>query len=64
MQVPVRVLSCPLSHDGPLGHGVYSVEVYGIENDGSLSPVPAVVQTITVDGLPPGLADCILICPF
>ncbi|KAL5479785.1 hypothetical protein EMCRGX_G023363 [Ephydatia muelleri] len=48
MKVPVKVLSCLSSYDGPLSRGVYSVLAYGIENDGSLSPVPAVVQTLTV----------------
>ena len=48
MKVPVEVLSCLSSYDGPLSRGVYSVFAYGIENDGSLSPVPAVVQTLTV----------------
>ena len=48
MKVPVEVLSCLSSYDGSLSRGVYSVVAYSIENDGSLSPVPAVVQTLTV----------------
>ncbi|KAL5479787.1 hypothetical protein EMCRGX_G023365 [Ephydatia muelleri] len=48
MKVPVKVLSCLSPYDGPLSRGEYSVVAYGIENDGSLSPVPAVVQTLTV----------------
>ena len=38
---PVNISFCP-SSNGPLSTGVYSVEVYDIERDGSVSSVPAI----------------------
>ena len=42
---PVNISFCPPSN-GPLSTGVYSVEVYDIERDGSVSSVPAIAGEI------------------
>ena len=43
LDTPVNISLCPFSRfNGPLGTGVYSVEVYVIESDGSVSSVPAI----------------------
>ena len=42
---PVSTSLCP-SSNGPLSTGVYSVEVYDIERDGSVSSVPALAGEI------------------
>ena len=45
LDIPVNISLCP-SSNGPLCTGVYSVEVYDIEKDGSVSSVPAVAGEI------------------
>ena len=48
--VPGNMSLCP-SSNGPLSTGVYSVEVYDIERDGSVSSVPALAgEIVTVFG--------------
>ena len=42
---PVSTSLCP-SSNGPLSTGMYSVEVYDIERDGSVSSVPALAGEI------------------
>ncbi|KAL5488558.1 hypothetical protein EMCRGX_G017513 [Ephydatia muelleri] len=53
LDTPVNMSLCS-SSNGPLSTGVYSVEVYDIERDGSVSSVPAlageIVTVSTVDG--------------
>ena len=50
LDTPVNISLCP-SSNGPLCTGVYSVEVYDIEKDGSVSSVPAVAgEIVTVFG--------------
>ena len=47
---PAIMSLCPSSND-PLSTGVYSVEVYDIERDGSVSSVPALAEeVVTVFG--------------
>ena len=45
LDTPVNMSLCPPSN-GPLSTGVYSVEVYDIERDGSVSSVPALAGMI------------------
>ena len=45
LDTPVNMSLCP-SSNGPLNTGVYSVEVYDIERDGSVSSVPALAGKI------------------
>ena len=45
LDTPVNISLCP-SSNGPLSTGVYSVEVYAIERDGSVSLVPALAGEI------------------
>ena len=62
LDTPVNMSLCP-SSNGPLCTGVYSVEVYDIERDGSVSSVPALAgEIVTVFGPPttvygPSVAD-------
>ena len=50
LDTPVNTSLCPSSND-PLSTGVYSVEVYDIERDGSVSSVPALAgEIVTVCG--------------
>ena len=50
LDTPVNMSLCP-SSNGPLCTGVYSVEVYDIERDGSVSSVPALAgEIVTVFG--------------
>ena len=50
LDTPVNISLCPTSN-GPLSTGVYSVEVYDIERDGSVSSVPALAgEIVTMDG--------------
>ena len=50
LDTPVNMSLCPTSN-GPLSTGVYSVEVYDIESDGSVSSVPALAgEVVTVFG--------------
>eukprot|EP00731_Ephydatia_muelleri_P019235 Em0012g60a len=50
LDIPVDMSLCP-SCNGPLSTGVYSVEVYDIERDGSVSSVPALAgEIVTVFG--------------
>ena len=52
LDTPVNMSFCPSSpSNGPLGTGVYSVEVYDIESDGGVSSVPALAgEMVTVYG--------------
>ena len=52
LDTPVNMSLCPSSpSNGPLGTGVYSVEVYDIESDGGVSSVPALAgEMVTVYG--------------
>ena len=53
LDTPVNMSLCP-SSNGPLCTGVYSVEVYDIERDGSVSSVPALAgEIVTVFGPSP-----------
>ena len=45
LDTPDNMSLCP-SSNGPLSTGVYSVEVYDIERDGSVSSVPALAGEI------------------
>ena len=45
LDTPDNMSLCP-SSNGPLSTGVYSVEVYDIERDGSVSSVPALAGAI------------------
>mgnify|MGYP003430199711 CR=1 FL=1 len=47
LDTPVNMSLCP-SSNGPLCTGVYSVEVYDIERDGSVSSVPAITGKIVI----------------
>ena len=47
LDTPDNMSLCP-SSNGPLCTGVYSVEVYDIERDGSVSSVPALAGEIVV----------------
>ena len=47
LDTPDNMSLCP-SSNGPLSTGVYSVEVYDIERDGSVSSVPALAEEIVV----------------
>ena len=50
LDTPDNMSLCP-SSNGPLSTGVYSVEVYDIERDGSVSSVPALAgEIVTMDG--------------
>ena len=50
LDTPVNMSLCPTSN-GPLGTGVYSVDVYDIERDGSVSSVPALAgEIVAMDG--------------
>ncbi|KAL5488609.1 hypothetical protein EMCRGX_G017579 [Ephydatia muelleri] len=50
LDTPVNMSLCP-SSNGPLSTWVYSVEVYDIESDGSVSSVPALAgEVVTVFG--------------
>ena len=50
LDTPDNMSLCP-SSNGPLSTGVYSVEVYDIERDGSVSSVPALAgEIVTVFG--------------
>ena len=50
LDTPVNMSLCPTSNS-PLSTGVYSVEVYDIESDGSVSSVPALAgEVVTVFG--------------
>ena len=53
LDTPVNISLCPFSHfNGPLGTGVYSVVVYVIESDGSVSSIPAITgEVLGVIGL-------------
>ena len=47
LDTPVNISLCPFSRfNGPLGTGVYSVEVYVIESDGSVSSVSAIPEEV------------------
>ena len=47
LDTPVKISLCPFSHfNGLLGTGVYSVVVYVIESDGSVSSVPAITGKV------------------
>ena len=50
LDTPVNMSLCP-SSNGPLSTGVYTVEVYDIERDGSVSSVPALAgEIVAMDG--------------
>ena len=60
LDTPANISLCPFSpSNGPLGTGVYSVVVYVIESDGSVSSVPAITgEVLNVIGpstIPPGI---------
>ena len=62
LDTPVNISLCPFStSNGPLGTGVYSVVVYVIENDGSVSSVPAitgvVLGVIGLSTISPGISS-------
>ena len=47
LDTPVNISLCPFSpSNGPMGTGVYSVVVYVIESDGSVSSVPAIAGEV------------------
>ena len=49
LDTPVNMSLCPSSpSNGPLGSGVYSVEVYDIERDGGVSSVPALAGEMVI----------------
>ena len=48
LDTPVDTSLCPASSFSDLSAGMYSVQVYDIESDGSVSPVPAIIASIMI----------------
>ena len=47
LDTPVNISVCPFSNfNGPLSTGMYSVVVYVIESDGSMSSIPAITGEV------------------
>ena len=59
LNTPVNTSLCP--SNSPLGTGDYSVVVYTIESDGSVSSVPAITGVV-VDIFEPSMSTCMLMC--
>ena len=48
LNTPVNVSLCPASSFSDLSAGMYSVEVYDITSDGSVSPLPAIIGHVVI----------------
>ena len=48
LNTPVNISLCPASSFSDLSAGMYSVQVYDIESDGSVSPVPAIIVSMMI----------------
>ena len=57
LDTPVNISLCP--SNGSVSTGKYSVEVYTIESDGSVSSVPAITGVeVNVSTIPTGVCVC------
>ena len=48
LNTPVNISLCSASSFSDLSAGMYSVQVYDIESDGSVSPVPAIIFSMMI----------------